>query len=65
MSARGSVFLNLIPVYTAVIATFTLGERLGLSQLVGGVLVICGVTLASSGGWKRAEGGTMSVETMK
>jgi drug/metabolite transporter (DMT)-like permease len=63
--ARGSVFLNLIPVYTAVIATFTLGERLGLPQLMGGLLVICGVTLASSGGWKRAEGGTTPVETMK
>jgi drug/metabolite transporter (DMT)-like permease len=57
--------LNLIPVYTAVIATFTLGERLGLPQLMGGLLVICGVTLASSGGWKRAEGGTTPVETMK
>lgn len=47
-AARGSVFLNLIPVFTAVIAAVTLDERPGLPQLVGGLLVICGVTLASS-----------------
>ena len=53
-AAQGSVFLNLVPVFTAVIAMLTLGERLGLAQLVGGLLVICGVSLASSEGWKRA-----------
>ena len=47
-AARGSVFLNLIPVFTVVIAAPTLGERPGLAQIVGGLLVICGVTLASS-----------------
>ena len=52
-AARASVFLNLIPVFTVVIATPTLGERPGLAQLVGGLLVICGVTLASSKGRKK------------
>lgn len=52
-AARGSIFLNLVPVFTAVIAVLTLGERIGLVQLVGGLLVIGGVTLASSGGRKR------------
>ena len=52
-AARGSIFLNLIPVFTAVIAVLTLGERIGLVQLVGGLLVIGGVTLASSRGQKR------------
>ncbi len=52
-AARGSIFLNLIPVFTAVIAVLTLGERVGLVQLVGGSLVIGGVTLASSAGRKR------------
>jgi drug/metabolite transporter (DMT)-like permease len=52
-AARGSIFLNLIPVFTAVIAVLTLGERVGLVQLVGGSLVIGGVTLASSVGRKR------------
>jgi drug/metabolite transporter (DMT)-like permease len=51
-AARGSIFLNLIPVFTAVIAVITVGERIGLVQLVGGLLVIGGVTLASSRGWK-------------
>jgi drug/metabolite transporter (DMT)-like permease len=47
-AARASVFLNLIPVFTALIAAIALNERPGLPQLVGGLLVICGVTLASS-----------------
>lgn len=52
-AARGSIFLNLIPVFTAVIAVLTLGERIGLVQLIGGSLVIGGVTLVSSVGRKR------------
>ncbi len=52
-AARGSIFLNLIPMFTTVIAVLTLGERIGLVQLVGGLLVIGGVTLASSRGRKR------------
>jgi drug/metabolite transporter (DMT)-like permease len=54
-AARGSIFLNLIPMFTAVIAMLTLGERVGLVQLIGGLLVIGGVTLASSRGWQRAD----------
>ena len=52
-AARRSIFLNLVPVFTAVIAVLTLGERIGLVQLVGGLLVIGGVTLTSSRGRKR------------
>ena len=51
-AARGSIFLNLIPVFTAVIAVLTLGERIGLVQLIGGSLVVGGVTLASLRGRK-------------
>ena len=51
-AARGSIFLNLIPVFTAVIAVLTLGERIGLVQLIGGSLVIGGVTLATLRGRK-------------
>ena len=51
-AARGSIFLNLIPVFTAVIAALTLDERIGLVHLVGGSLVIGGVTLASLRGQK-------------
>jgi drug/metabolite transporter (DMT)-like permease len=54
-AARASVFLNLIPVFTAVIAAVALDERPGLPQLIGGLLVVCGVTLASSRGRKTAD----------
>src|ERR671932_2715635 len=52
-AAQGSIFLNLIPVFTAVIAVLTLGERIRLDQFIGGLLVIGGVTLASWRGRKR------------
>ena len=54
-AARGAIFVNLIPLFTAGIAVLTLGEQLGLVQLIGGLLVIGGVTLASSRGWKPAD----------
>jgi drug/metabolite transporter (DMT)-like permease len=60
-AARGSIFLNLIPMFTAVVAMLTLGERVGLVQLIGGLLVIGGVTLASSRGWQRADAGERKV----
>jgi drug/metabolite transporter (DMT)-like permease len=44
-AARGAVFLNLIPAFTASIAVPLLGERLGVAQLLGGLLIISGVTL--------------------
>jgi drug/metabolite transporter (DMT)-like permease len=56
-AARGSLFLNLIPVFTPILAWPTLGERPGFDQIVGGALVISGVTLALYGGWKRTKGG--------
>jgi drug/metabolite transporter (DMT)-like permease len=56
-AARGSIFLNLIPIFTAVIAWLTLGDRLGPVQLIGGLLVISGVTLASSRDRKGTDGG--------
>ena len=56
-AARASVFLNVIPVFTVAIAAPTLGERPGLAQIIGGLLVICGVTLASSKGRKKSAAG--------
>lgn len=44
-AARGAVFLNLIPVFTALMAVPLLDERLGAAQLLGGLLVISGVCL--------------------
>ncbi len=43
-----SVFINLIPVVAVVASFVLLGERLGLMQLVGGVLAIVGVYLATA-----------------
>lgn len=42
---RASVFVNLVPVAAAVQGAMLLGERLDISALVGGTLVIAGVLL--------------------
>jgi drug/metabolite transporter (DMT)-like permease len=54
-AARGAVFLNLIPVFTAVLAVVALGEGVLPAQVTGGLLVICGVTVASLRGWLRSK----------
>jgi drug/metabolite transporter (DMT)-like permease len=46
-ASRASVFINAIPVVTALGAWALLGERLTLIQAGGGFLVLCGVYLAS------------------
>jgi drug/metabolite transporter (DMT)-like permease len=46
-AARGTIFLNLIPVFTAAIAVLALGERLVPVQILGGLLVLLGVSLVS------------------
>lgn len=51
-ASRGTIFVNLVPVFTAVIAVPALGERLGLAQILGGLMVLAGVTLVSRPGRK-------------
>ena len=46
-AARGTIFLNLIPLFTAAIAVPVLGERLVAAQMLGGFLVLLGVSLVS------------------
>jgi drug/metabolite transporter (DMT)-like permease len=46
-AARASVFVNLVPVFAVLQAAVLLDERLGLSVLAGGLLVITGVWLTS------------------
>ena len=46
-AARASVFLNGIPVVTAVTAWLVLGETLVPLQIAGGVLVVAGVSIAN------------------
>lgn len=45
-SSKAGVFLNLIPVFTAGISVM-LGERISAAQLLGGLLVFCGVYLTT------------------
>lgn len=42
---RASIFINLVPVAAVLQGAVLLGERLDLSALLGGTLVICGVLL--------------------
>lgn len=46
-AARGAIFLNLVPLFTAAIAVPVLGEGVVVAQLFGGLLVLAGVTLVS------------------
>lgn len=44
-AARASIFINLVPVAAVLQGALLLGERLDLSALIGGILVIAGVML--------------------
>jgi drug/metabolite transporter (DMT)-like permease len=44
---RTSIFLNLIPFWTIVSASLLLGEQLLPSHVIGGLLLLVGVSLAS------------------
>ncbi|WP_245805826.1 DMT family transporter [Bacillus alkalicellulosilyticus] len=45
-ASQAGVFLNLIPVFTAIISLF-LGESVRLEQIIGGLLVFLGVSITS------------------
>ncbi len=47
-AAKSSVFINLIPVVSVVAAYILLGERLGPTQLAGGLVAVAGVFLATA-----------------
>ena len=47
-ASRAAVFTNLVPVFTVFGAYFLLGENIYAGQMIGGALVIGGVTLASA-----------------
>jgi drug/metabolite transporter (DMT)-like permease len=44
--SRTTLFFNLMPIATALIAAMALGERLALYHLIGGALTLCGVILS-------------------
>ncbi|KAF7599771.1 MAG: EamA family transporter [Candidatus Dactylopiibacterium carminicum] len=49
-AARAAAFINLVPVSGVLLGALLLGERLGLSVLVGGVVTIAGVILSNRRG---------------
>jgi drug/metabolite transporter (DMT)-like permease len=48
--SRATMFLNLMPLFTAAIAAAVIGESLAAYHAVGGVLTVAGVLLAEL--WK-------------
>jgi drug/metabolite transporter (DMT)-like permease len=44
---RASIYLNFIPVFSAIFATVFIGEQLQLTQVIGGLTVISGVLLTN------------------
>jgi len=46
-SSTASLFTNLIPIFTAIISVFTLGTSPTVYTLIGGILIIGGVTLVT------------------
>lgn len=43
---RTSIFMNLMPVFTAIIATFWLSESWTIFHTVGGITILIGIILA-------------------
>jgi drug/metabolite transporter (DMT)-like permease len=53
---KSNIFINVIPVFVAVIAYFILGDQLNFHQMVGIAIVISGLFLAQIN-WKRRKNG--------
>ncbi|GGX88034.1 multidrug DMT transporter [Litchfieldella qijiaojingensis] len=47
-ASKASIFINLMPLFSALIAMVFLGERLGLHHLLGGGLTLAGVIMAQT-----------------
>ncbi|WP_108649150.1 DMT family transporter [Dongshaea marina] len=45
-ASRATIFMNLIPVFSAILAMLILGERLGEIELLGSAMTICGVLVS-------------------
>ncbi|MGC9313374.1 MAG: EamA family transporter, partial [Sediminispirochaetaceae bacterium] len=45
--SKAAVFLNGVPVVAVILSAFVLKEGLGVLQVIGGVIVIAGVTLTN------------------
>ncbi|SDJ70946.1 DMT family transporter [Billgrantia gudaonensis] len=47
-ASRASIFINLMPLFSAIIAMLALGERLAVFHVIGGALVLAGVLMAQT-----------------
>lgn len=45
-ASQASIFINLMPLFSAIIAMFALGERIALHHFLGGGLILAGVVMA-------------------
>lgn len=52
-AGRASVFNNLLPLFTAILAVLLLGEPLTLAEVLGGLLILVGVSLVGGSGARR------------
>ncbi|MDK9706038.1 MAG: DMT family transporter [Desulforhopalus sp.] len=46
-ASRAGIFINLVPVFSLILSWLILGESVRMAVLAGGLLVLCGVTLAN------------------
>ena len=46
-AARGTAYLNLLPLVAAVSGAVVLGERIGPTEIIGSLMIVAGVTLAA------------------
>jgi len=47
-ASQASIFINLMPLFSAIIAMLTLGERIALFHFLGGALILAGVIMAQT-----------------
>lgn len=52
-ASRAGVFINMVPVFGVLLSWLILGETFKTSVIAGGLLVLTGVKLANSSGWKK------------
>lgn len=54
-SNQAAVFMNIVPLSGIIFAVFLLGEHIVISQLAGGIFIICGIILANRSGKKLSD----------
>lgn len=54
-ASRAGIFINMVPVFGVLLSWLILAETFKLSVITGGLLVLGGVMLANSSGWKKKQ----------